>query len=67
MYDNVPEKVGYVLSSSDSVLLLWGLLKSGNNRGTCLPRYMLPTLVQSPLIMYLRIVNIVMGRYLVRC
>ncbi len=32
------------------LLLLWGLLRSRKNRGISIPKYMLPTLVQLPLI-----------------
>ncbi len=41
------------MSLSDIDLLLWGLLRSRNNRGISLPKYMLPTLVQLPLIICL--------------
>ncbi len=37
-------------SQSEPVILLWGLLRSRNNRGIWLPKYMIPTLVQLPLI-----------------
>jgi len=47
---NALEKVGFVMSLSDIDLLLWGLLKSRKNRGISLPKYILPTLVQLPLI-----------------
>ncbi len=50
IHETLKEKVGFVMSLSDIDLLLWGLLRSRNNRGISLPDYILPTLVQSPLI-----------------